>query len=125
VSICPPGDGDPDVAYTLYERGSVQVSFGHGGVNDFQSSTETMIGRGAHGLAVGEIDGDGEPDLVATNALTNQLFVLYSSGSGTFGPEPYPVGNSPRNVTIRSRVHPVRTCSWLRRDQLNPNYFTG
>jgi hypothetical protein len=38
-----------------------------------------------YGVAVGDFNGDGHPDLVTVSVLSHQLFVLLNQGDGTFG----------------------------------------
>jgi hypothetical protein len=98
-------DGNMDIAYTLYERGAVEVAFG-----EYQGRTwsrfddATEIGRGAHGLAAGNVLPSGRLQLVATNALRNTVCSLVSVAPGRFsgcaGDNVFPVGASPRRVVI-------------------------
>jgi hypothetical protein len=98
-------DGNMDIAYTLYERGSVEVALGQGDSQTWSGFVASNIGRGAHGLAAAEINGDGILDLVATNALTNTATMMFGHGDGQFATIAFPVGASPRNVVIADFNH--------------------
>src|SRR4029077_7732302 len=50
----------------------------------FQSPMAIPVGTGQASVAVGDLNGDGEADLVATNGST--LIVLLGKGNGTFQP---------------------------------------
>jgi FG-GAP-like repeat len=99
-------DGNNDILATLYERGTVAIMSGDGTGLNWVSTRETdVVGRGAHGLAVADIDGNGQLDLIVTNALTNRVWVLLSLRDGTYNVQSYPVGSSPRNVIATDLNH--------------------
>ncbi|HEX3702983.1 MAG TPA: VCBS repeat-containing protein [Vicinamibacterales bacterium] len=100
-------DGNNDIVATLYERGTVLVMSGDGTGLKWASTRETdAVGRGAHGLAVADIDGNGQLDLIVTNALTNRVWVLlFSSPIGASLAQSFPVGSSPRNVVVTDLNH--------------------
>ena len=62
--------------------------------------------------AYGDLDGDGDPDLVIACRDANSIAVLSNAGDGTFAaPVTYAVGLSPRAVgapvrALRTRVQP-------------------
>jgi hypothetical protein len=50
---------------------------------------------------VGDLNGDGKPDIVVANEVANSISVLLDEGAGTFAPAvAYPVGDSPSAVAI-------------------------
>jgi hypothetical protein len=56
---------------------------------------------GAHEVAIGDLNGDGNPDIAASNSQSNTLSVLLGNGDGTFQPESsFAVGNNPFSVAI-------------------------
>jgi autotransporter-associated beta strand protein len=58
------------------------------------------VGGGPHGLAQGDLNGDGTPDLVAVNG--DSLMVFLGNGDGTFQSQP-PItipGSQPKTVTV-------------------------
>jgi hypothetical protein len=53
------------------------------------------------GIAVGDFNGDGKPDLVVTNSTDNTISVLLGKADGTFNPKvDYPTGTRPVSVAI-------------------------
>jgi hypothetical protein len=58
-------------------------------------------GDGPGGVAVGDINGDGIPDIVAGNANNNSVSVLLGKGDGTFGThKDFAVGSVPVRVAL-------------------------
>ena len=52
-------------------------------------------------LALGDLNGDGKPDLAAVNVDVNTVSVLLGNGDGTFGPKSdYGTGSYPHSVAI-------------------------
>lgn len=52
-------------------------------------------------LALGDVTGEGIPDLVAANNFSDSVSVLRNNGNGTFAPAvDYPVGAGPSSVTL-------------------------
>jgi hypothetical protein len=52
-------------------------------------------------IEVGDLDGDGHADLVATIRSPNQLSIVFGRGGGVFGPHvDYPTGNGPERLRI-------------------------
>ena len=52
-------------------------------------------------MAVGDVNGDGKPDLVVANYGDNSVSVLLGNGDGTFLPRPaYATGSSPFAVAV-------------------------
>jgi hypothetical protein len=74
-----------------------------GGIGPLQSYSVPAGGFAPAQLAVGDFNGDGEPDIVVTSARYNQgqVLVLLNNGNGTFGGyRPYAVGGEPGGVAI-------------------------
>ena len=83
-------------------QGFVSVLLGNGD-GTFQTATNYNAQQGSaiYFAAVGDLNGDGKPDLVVTNSQVNTIGVLLGNGDGTFQAQvPYPVGNYPFSVAI-------------------------
>jgi hypothetical protein len=96
------GDGTPDLAVTnfTFGLGTVSVLLGQGD-GSFQAATNYATGYGPFGLAVGDLNGDGTPDLVVTNFDGYSVSVLLGQGDGSFQAAiSYPVYSSPRSVAV-------------------------
>jgi hypothetical protein len=101
-------DGNADLAYTLYAHGEFDITLGAGDGVHWASQEQRGVAdsNGVHGLAVADLNNDGRPDIVATNAIDHKVYVMFNSGTDlvTF-PEDYDVGASPRNVVIADFNH--------------------
>jgi hypothetical protein len=83
------GDGKPDLAtansgeYTNANTVSVLLSRGDG---SFRAKREYTVGRGPYSLAIGDLNGDGNPDLATSHhgEVAGTVFVLLNRGDGTF-----------------------------------------
>lgn len=109
------GDGAPDVAVGSYVPQSnpgptlVQVLL-NDGTGDLSPGQPLKAGRNPASVAVGDLNGDGWPDLVAANRsktktrsdLTrSSVAVFLGTGDGTFGPASfYAAGRQPSSVAI-------------------------
>ncbi len=59
------------------------------------------MGNSPTGLAAGDLNGDGNVDLVVSNSGDNTISVLLGKGDGTFtNGATYPVGNVPSQLTL-------------------------
>lgn len=90
-------DGFPDVAVAVAVGGAGKVAVLLGdGAGGFSAPVLYDAGISPAGIHVENFNGDGAPDIVVTNRLTNKLALLPGSGDGTFGaPGFFPV--SPQN----------------------------
>src|SRR6266699_918738 len=88
------GDGKPDLAVADYgcpldctssPSNTVTVLLGNGN-GTFLPGPSLTVGNGPAGVAVGDFNGDGKPDLVITNHHGNTVTVLLGNGDGTFQP---------------------------------------
>ncbi|WP_324671428.1 FG-GAP-like repeat-containing protein [Hymenobacter sp. GOD-10R] len=71
----------------------------------FGGGSEVAVGgnpfASSRGLATGDVDGDGDLDLVTSNGLTNTVSVRLNNGAGAFsGTQEVAVGNIPLNVAL-------------------------
>ncbi|MSR87243.1 VCBS repeat-containing protein, partial [Candidatus Peribacteria bacterium] len=94
VRLTPAGD--------LVNIGTIQageVNLRRGGT--FLSKQDYDAGTNPKGIASGDLNGDGNADLVAANNGTNTISVLLNSGTGGFvGKVDYITGTHPRTVAI-------------------------
>src|SRR5262249_2960500 len=105
------GDGQQDLAVTSissandYLNGDVGVLLGTGN-GGFQAALNFSAGLPPRGLAVGDFNGDGHQDIVATNysgspTLPGNVTILLGTGTGSFqtlnGPA---VGLNPLSVKV-------------------------
>ncbi|KAA9338781.1 cadherin-like beta sandwich domain-containing protein, partial [Adhaeribacter soli] len=72
------GDGKPDLAIANINAGSVSVfrNIGSSGTISFAAKVDFTTGSSARSVAIGDIDGDGKPDLAITNNSSNTVSVL-------------------------------------------------
>jgi len=67
----------------------------------FQPQTTYATGSNPWGIAVGDFNGDGKPDLAVTNTSDNTVSILLGNGDGTFQPHvDYPTGSRPTSVVV-------------------------
>ena len=84
----------------------------------FQPAATVAIGTGTfpRGLAVGDLNHDGNQDVVTANGASNNISVLLGNGSGGFGAAAnYAMGSSPINVALGD----MNGDGWL--DAITPN----
>ena len=105
------GDGNPDVVFTAsnstgvagtLQPGTVLVMLGHGD-GTFATVVPYPIGKLATGLAIGDLNGDGIPDLAVADYASGagDVAVLFGNGDGTFpSPVKYPAVNGADSVAM-------------------------
>jgi hypothetical protein len=84
------GDGDLDLVSGSFNDGTLSVRFGHGD-GSFAAATVYPAPGISSGLllqpfAMGDLDGDGKPEMVAINPSGSFLQVFGNDGSGRFHP---------------------------------------
>jgi hypothetical protein len=95
-------DGKLDLVTANSSANDVSLFVGNGD-GTFQQSTDFALGSGAAptAVAVGDLNGDGLPDLVTVDKGTNQIAVQLATGTGTYGaPQFYSVGSTPVAVAM-------------------------
>ena len=87
------GDGKPDLLVANFclnkancGSGGVSVLLGNGDGSFQAAVTYPSSGRSAVSLAVGDVDGDGQLDVVVTNVIDNSVGILLGMSTGTFRP---------------------------------------
>lgn len=78
-------DGRDDVAFPNYFSGQVAILLGTGN-GTFQSPIfiGNLGGSGVEAIAVGDLNGDSNPDLAVTNTTANQVYTILGNGQGGF-----------------------------------------
>jgi len=101
-------DGHLDLAVTDYYtptgggafRRGVSVLLGRGD-GTFAPPVEYPTGPGPTSVAVGDLNGDGNPDLVTSDLGSSSVSVLLGRGDGTFAPNSdYPTGGGPNDLAL-------------------------
>ena len=67
----------------LITRNTVSVLLGNGN-GTFPGATTFATGSMPFSVALGDVNGDGKPDLVVANSHSNTVSVLLGNGNGTF-----------------------------------------
>ncbi len=103
-------DGKPDiiVANTGDETISVLLGDGKGHFTPAPGSP-FACGKGPNDIAVADMNGDGNPDLVIANTGTPYLTILLGDGKGGFKPSP----NSPFATQSYPHVHGVAVADFM------------
>jgi 6-phosphogluconolactonase (cycloisomerase 2 family) len=106
------GDGKPDLVVTNYSSNTVSIlrntgSSGSIAAGSFATKVDFATGSQPYSVAIGDLDGDGKPDLAVSNLNSSNVSVLRnnsSSGSiaaGSFAAKvDFATGDSPRSVAI-------------------------
>ena len=100
------GDGDLDLLTANIGNNNVSVRFndGSGNFTDPATNPDPAVGNGPRNVMLGDIDGDGDLDLLTANLYGDNISVLLNDGSGNFTDHPtnpnLPVGSSPYSVVL-------------------------
>lgn len=71
------------------------------GCSTFNAQTTYPVGNGPFSVKVVDVNSDSKPDIIVTNADSNNVGVLFSKGNGSFAPQvTYTVGSSPYWVEV-------------------------
>ena len=102
VAIADLGNGHADLIVTNYGDNDVGVLLGDGtGVFGAQSTLKLTNENEPIGVAVGDFNKDGKPDLAVTNAGSGTITIWLGNGDGTFTTSHiYGVGSIPWGITV-------------------------
>lgn len=104
------GDGYPDLVTTNTNvagtAGTVSVLLNNKN-GTFASAATYTVGKQPYQVAVGDLNGDGHPDLAVTNYGANTVTILLGSASGTFTVQPTTLATcaTPYGVAIGDFKH--------------------
>ncbi len=98
------GDGKPDlVVANLLANGpydTISVLLGNGN-GTFQAQQTFAAGTDPNSVKIGDVNGDGKPDIVVANVGSNTVGVLLGNGNGTFqAQKTFAAGNHPGFVAL-------------------------
>jgi hypothetical protein len=84
------GDGIPDVITANFHGDSVSILLGAGTFSAYKlgasANYPTVAGAETSNLAVGDLNGDGVPDVIATNPMGSSISVFLGHRDGTLAP---------------------------------------
>lgn len=96
-------DGNPDVVFATFGSAvstnlSVRLGTGNG---TFGSAISLTAGSDPFAVAVADVNGDGNVDIVTANQGSDTVSVLLGNGDGTFGTATnFKVGSQPRSLSV-------------------------
>lgn len=96
-------DDDLDLAISNYFTSDVTILLNNGdGTFDPASGSPIAVGYLPGSVAAGDLDGDGDTDLVVANEFDNNVTILRNNGLGQFTPDAgrLAVGGSPKSVVV-------------------------
>jgi uncharacterized repeat protein (TIGR03803 family) len=95
------GSTNLDIAVTSYEANSVSLLKGNGD-GTFGLARTLTTGLNPEGVAVGDLNGDGKPDLAVANTSDNSVSVFLATGTaGNFlAGKTYTVGSIPNGLVL-------------------------
>lgn len=97
------GDGDLDMLCSSYFNATVSLRLnnGRGSFTAPTTNPEIAVGATPAGVALGDVDGDGDLDLLAGNVNGSTVSVRFNNGAGNFGGGgDVPVGDYPSSLAL-------------------------
>lgn len=98
------GDSKLDIVTANFSDGTVSVLLGNAnGTLNAAASVTVTTGSEPYAVAIGDLNGDGKPDLAVANYGSNGVSVLLGNGNGTFSEASYSplgVGANPVSIAI-------------------------
>jgi hypothetical protein len=92
------GDGNRDLVFT--DGADVEVMLGNGD-GTFQSPVSYVADNGVGAVLVGDVTGDGIPDILTVNGAASELWVFDGNGDGSFRPGiKYVTGSGPQALAL-------------------------
>ena len=88
-----------DIVVTNFEDDDISVLLGNGD-GTFLTKIDTAVGDNPFGVAIGDLNNDGDQDVVVANKSDANISVLLGNGDGTFAKTDVTVGGSPEIVAI-------------------------
>jgi hypothetical protein len=71
----------------------------------FSPATNYAVGAVPYSVAIGDLNGDGKPDLAVANLSSNNVSILLGTGTGAFGAATnFAAGDAPFSVAIGDLV---------------------
>jgi len=120
------GDGRPDLA--IANRASLvsifrnTISSGSISATSFTTKVDFTAGTSPHGIAIGDTDGDGKPDIVVANETSNSISVLRNTLPATapvlptitsFTPTSGPIGTTVTITGTNFSTTPANNIVWF------------
>lgn len=101
-------DGNADLIAGSHDSYGIMILPGDGQGNFMVSPDPSVTMKEGnhphtHGLGIGDLNGDGYPDIVTANSSDNDISVVLNNGSGGFIPStgsPFPVSTSPYPLAL-------------------------
>jgi hypothetical protein len=98
------GDSDPDLAIANYGSNGVSIMLGGAGASFAPALGSPLVaGSSPFSIAVGNFNGDSDPDLAVANSGSNDVSILLGAAGGSFTPapgSPLAAGTSPQSVAV-------------------------
>src|SRR5437867_12391463 len=89
------------IAATVFFSSALPIPASAQTVSFIDARRDFAVGTNPQSIAVGDLNGDGRPDLAVANAGSNDVSVLLGNGDGSFqAAQSFAVGNGPTSVAV-------------------------